>query len=148
MPNRACDFCSNDYKTEPSVGYYKLSNFMRIKLELNTVRADFICGLHFSPSAFSENGRLKPNTIPTFFPSQASFELDHPYFSKDPEPDTVHPSVQTYCEVGKCTCSLCTFYFIILNLMRFWGGICLYHLSVDFAPQMAVLIYHEYFWVL
>ena len=82
MPNRECDFCSSDYKTDPSVGYYKLSNFMRIKLELNTVRADFICGLHFSPSAFSENGRLKPNATLTFFPSQASFELDLPYYSK------------------------------------------------------------------
>ena len=55
MPNRSCDFCVNDYKKEPNVGYFKFTTFMKIKLEMLDVEADYICGLHFDKSSFLEN---------------------------------------------------------------------------------------------
>ena len=81
MPNRSCDFCLNVYRKEPSVGYFKLTSYMKIKLGLLDAEADYICGLHFEPESFSENGRLKPNAVPTFFPSRSNLLHDHPYYS-------------------------------------------------------------------
>ena len=82
MPNRSCDFCLNVYRKEPSVGYFKLTSFMKIKLGILDVEADYICGLHFDPDSFLENGRLKPNAVPTFFPSKANLLHDHPYYAQ------------------------------------------------------------------
>ena len=100
MPNRSCDFCDNEYKKDPGVGYFKLTTYMKVKLELtSSVNADYICGGHFEPSAFLENGRLKDNAVPTFFPSEAVFKHDHPYSTlQDFQP--VHPDGQI-CEIGK-----------------------------------------------
>ena len=100
MPNRSCDFCDNDYKKDPSVGYFKVTTYMKIKLELtSSANADYICGLHFEPSAFLENGRLKDNAVPTFFPSEAIFKHDHSYSTLQ-DYQSVHPDGQT-CEIGK-----------------------------------------------
>lgn len=81
MPNRSCDFCLNDYRKEPSVGYFKFTSFMKIKLDMLDVEADFICGLHFDQDSFLESGRLRPNAVPTFFPSRENLLHDHPYYS-------------------------------------------------------------------
>ena len=88
MPNRSCDFCLNHYKKEPNVGYYKFSTFMKIKLEMLEVEADFICGIHFEKSSFLENGRLKPTAVPSFFPSRANLIHDHPYCSLSDQEET------------------------------------------------------------
>ena len=69
---------------------------MKVHLDLTEVQADFICGLHFDPSSFTENGRLKPKAIPSFFPSKANLETDHPYCKAQ-----VHTEEdQTHCEIG------------------------------------------------
>ena len=60
------------------------------------VTADFICGLHFDPSSFLENGRLKTKAIPSFFPSLVNLERDHPYSKKQ-----VHADEQTDFEIGR-----------------------------------------------
>ena len=101
MPNRACDFCPNEYRKNPTVGYFKLTTFMKIKLELTTsLNADFICGLHFEPASFLENGRLRDNAVPTYFPSEATCKHDHPYYSTVSNFDSsAHPDDQT-CEIG------------------------------------------------
>ena len=88
MPNRSCDFCVNDYKKEPNVGYFKFTTFMKIKLEMLDVEADYICGLHFDESSFLENGRLKPSAVPSFFPSKANLIHDHPYCSISKQEET------------------------------------------------------------
>ena len=69
---------------------------MKIHLNMIEVTADFICGLHFDPSSFLENGRLKPKAIPSFFPSLASLKCDHPYSKK-----LDHTDDQPDCEIGR-----------------------------------------------
>ena len=100
MPNRSCDFCQNEYRKEPNTGYFKLTEFMKIKLDLLEVKADYICGLHFDPSSFTTTGRLKPNAIPTFFPSLANLKHDHPYCEGASQEGQVHAEDQAYCEIG------------------------------------------------
>ena len=79
MPNRNCDFCSNGYKNNPGAGYYKLTNKMRIALDVNTLPLDFICGDHFDESCFEPSGRLRPAALPTFFPRKECLQHDHTY---------------------------------------------------------------------
>ena len=98
MPNRSCDFCLNEYRKEPSIGYFKVTEFMRIHLDLLEVKADYICGIHFDPSSFTQTGRLKPNAIPSFFPSLANLKHDHSYCQG--EDGQVHAEDQAYCEIG------------------------------------------------
>ena len=93
MPNRSCDFCLNDYKKEPNVGYFKFSDYMKIKLDMTEVKADFICGLHFDKNSFLKNGRLTSTALPTFFPSLVNLEHDHPYCQ-------AHGEDQQHCEIG------------------------------------------------
>ena len=99
MPNRSCDFCLNQYRHEPNVGYYKVTNFMKIKLDMLDVRADYICGIHFKKDCFLENGRLTPNACPSFFPSKANLSHDHPYFCEG-EP-LVNEGQGKELEIGK-----------------------------------------------
>ena len=73
MPNRSCDFCLNDYKKEPNVGYFKFSDYMKITLDMTEVKADLICGLHFDNNSFLKNGRLTFIALPTFFPKNIEF---------------------------------------------------------------------------
>ena len=96
MPNRSCDFCGNDYKKDPNIGYYKLSEYMKVQLDLTEVHADFICGLHFDQSSFTENGRLKSKALPSFFPSYTNLQTDHPYCQV-----RGHEEDQTHCEIGR-----------------------------------------------
>ena len=103
MPNRSCDFCLNDYKKDPNVGYFKFSDYMKIHNDMTEVKADFICGLHFEDSSFLENGRLKPNALPTFFPSLVNLEHDHPYCQMHDDED------QTHCEKGNLFIYKCSF---------------------------------------
>ena len=70
MPNRNCDFCADGYKTNPRAGYYKLTGAMREALDLNSCQFDFICGDHFPPSCFDDNGKLHAGAKPSFFPRQ------------------------------------------------------------------------------
>ena len=86
MPNRSCDFCSNSYRINPSIGYFKLTSYMRTSLKLLDSRADFICGFHFTESDFQANGRLLPRAIPSFFPSRSNMIHDHPYHKREKEP--------------------------------------------------------------
>ena len=70
MPNRSCDFCRNSYRVSPRVGYYKVSENIRIKLNCNRKNLedshyDFNSGDHFYESCFDENGRLRQDAIPT-----------------------------------------------------------------------------------
>ena len=85
MVNKACDFCHNKYKKNKGVGYFKVTKSMRRALGLvntNTegVQMDYICGIHFSEECFSEDGKLRSGSIPSFFPSQAAADHDHSYF--------------------------------------------------------------------
>lgn len=84
MVNKACDFCHNKYRKNKGVGYFQVTRCMRRALGLvntNTegVQMDYICGLHFSEECFSADGKLKPGSVPTFFPSQAAADHDHSY---------------------------------------------------------------------
>jgi hypothetical protein len=86
MPNRSCDFCGNSYKNNPSVGYYKVSDRMRLNLSINKLmdcNFDFICGDHFSETCFDENGRLSRESIPTMFPYRECLNHDHSYNKTD-----------------------------------------------------------------
>ena len=56
MPNRNCDFCNNNYKTNPGAGFYKVTVHMREALQLNTSQSDFICGEHFVTNCFEPSG--------------------------------------------------------------------------------------------
>ena len=50
MPKRSCDFCHNHYKNNPTVGYYKVTEKMRIVLQIDQLEDshyDFICGEHW-----------------------------------------------------------------------------------------------------
>jgi hypothetical protein len=67
MPNSSCDFCGNSIRVSPRVGYYKVSEKNRIKLNIKNLEAShyyFICGDHFSQTCFDENGRLRRDAIP------------------------------------------------------------------------------------
>ena len=102
MPNRSCDFCLHQYRNEPEVGYYQLTDYMKVKLNLIEIEADVICGIHFDQSSFTENGRLKLNAVPSFFPSRVNMELDHPYsLGGDCEEEgEQHAHHEPPCEVG------------------------------------------------
>ena len=82
MPNRKCDFCDHSYAANPKVGYYKVSEHIKMKLNIGRLEDstfDFICGDHFSESCFNKNGRLKRDAIPTMFPKRECLYLDHNY---------------------------------------------------------------------
>ena len=82
MVNKACDFCDNKYRKNKEVGYFQVTKSMRNALGfVNTdgVQMDYICGIHFSEECFFEDGKLRPNSIPTFFPSRAAAQHDHSY---------------------------------------------------------------------
>ena len=82
MPNRSCDFCGNSYRVSPRVGYYKVSEKIRSKLNIKNLEDsnyDFICGDHFSESCFEENGRLRRDAIPTMFQYRECLTHDHTY---------------------------------------------------------------------
>ena len=86
MVNKACDFCQNKYRKNKDVGYFQVTKTMRSALGLvstDGVQMDYICGAHFSEKCFSDDGKLRPGSIPTFFPSQAAAEHDHSYFQPD-----------------------------------------------------------------
>jgi hypothetical protein len=93
MPNRSCDFCGNCYKSNQSVGYYKVTEKLRKVLGLDKLEDsnfDFICGEHFSEGCFGDNGRLNQGAIPTLFPYRECLNHDHTY-------------IKTEYEVGKDT---------------------------------------------
>ena len=102
MPNRSCDFCLHQYRNEPEVGYYQLTDYMKVKLNLIEVEADVICGIHFDQSSFNENGKLKLNAVPSFSPSRVNLELDHPYslVGDCEEEGQQHADHEPSCEVG------------------------------------------------
>ena len=83
MVNASCDFCPNNYRHKPHVGYYKISSGLKASLcvkegvDLNT-----ICGEHFSDTDISPSGRLKPGANPVFFPRQYTTIHDHSYFAQ------------------------------------------------------------------
>ena len=83
MPNRSCYFCPNSYKNNPKAGYFKVTEFMRTKLNICHVEADFICGLHFQSDDFMANGRLRSRAVPSYFPSHDAYLHDHDYFARD-----------------------------------------------------------------
>ena len=89
MPNRSCDFCDNCYKKKPEVGYYSVTENMRISLNIDRLEEDsnydYICGEHFSQDCFDENGRLIRNSIPTFFPYRECLHHDHSYVACNDE---------------------------------------------------------------
>ena len=88
MPDRACDFCENRYKNNPHVGYYKVTENIRISLRLDSMldsNYDFICGFHFPETAFDESGRLVRDSIPTFCASRESLQHDHDYIGNAEE---------------------------------------------------------------
>jgi hypothetical protein len=82
MVNRACDFCCNSYKKNPKAGYFRVTQAMRKALGLidkENEQRDFICGLHFPADSFLDDGRLRSEAVPTFFPSLESAAHDHTY---------------------------------------------------------------------
>ena len=79
MPNRNCDFCNNNYKTNPGAGFYKVTVHMREALQLNTSQSDFICGEHFMTDCFEPSGKLRAGSLPTFFPRVECLRHDHVY---------------------------------------------------------------------
>ena len=86
MPNRTCDFCSNCYKNNPDVGYYRVTNKIRSSLKLKSLidpDYDFICGDHFQPDDF-EKGHLKAGSIQSIFPAVDSLFNDYSYAGKNP----------------------------------------------------------------
>ena len=89
MPNRSCDFCENGYRNKPEVGYYSVTENMRISLNINRLEEDscfdYICGEHFSVDCFDVNGRLICNSIPTFFPYRECLHHDHTYVASNDE---------------------------------------------------------------
>ena len=84
MVNRVCDFCCNQYRRNPEAGYYRVTQAMRRALGLlESVQLDFICGLHFRPECFLDDGRLKQSSVPSFFPRLSSAEHDHNYHKSE-----------------------------------------------------------------
>ena len=98
MLNRNCDFCANGYKTNPRAGYYKLTGAMREALDLNSCQFDFICGDHFPPSCFDENGKLRAGARPSFFPRKECLEHNHNFYTKNcgVEEDIVVPNLPQF----------------------------------------------------
>ena len=88
MVNATCDFCSNTYRNNPRVGYFKVSSALKSSLciregaDLNT-----ICGEHFSDGDIADSGRLKPEAKPVFFPRLSTAAHDHPYVSSEDAQD-------------------------------------------------------------
>ena len=88
MPNRSCDFCGNCYKSNQSVGYYKVTEQIRNVIGLDKLEDsnfDFICGEHFSEQCFGDNGRLNKGAIPTLFPFRECLNHDHTYIKAEYE---------------------------------------------------------------
>ena len=108
---------------EPNVGYFKVTNFMKIQLDMLDVRADYICGIHFKRDCFLENGRLTPNACPSFFPSKANLSHDHPYCCEGDDP-LVNEGQGEELEIGKYKSYLIHYIDNLgtLNLVYFLGG--------------------------
>ena len=88
MPNRSCDICHNHYKINPTVGYYKVTEKMRIVLQIDQLEDshyDFICGEHFTEASFELNGRLARDSVPTLFPYRECLHHDHTYVTSAEE---------------------------------------------------------------
>ena len=69
MVNRKCDFCDNSYKRAPTIGYFMLTPALKASLSLKEGAGfNTICGDHFAETAILENGRLRPDATPVFFP--------------------------------------------------------------------------------
>ena len=88
MVNATCDFCSNTYRKNPNVGYFKVSSALKSSLciregaDLNT-----ICGEHFSDADIADSGRLRPEAKPVFFPRLSTAAHDHPYVGSEDAQD-------------------------------------------------------------
>ena len=88
MPNRSCDFCGNSYTNNPNIGYYKVSDKLRLSLKIDKLEDsnfDFICGDHFGETCFDVNGRLVRNSTPTIFPYKECLIHDHDYLAREVE---------------------------------------------------------------
>ena len=88
MPNRSCDFCDNCYRSNPTAGYYNVTEKMRLDLEIDNLKDqywDFVCGDHFEADCFDGNGRLKPDAVPSFFPYKECLNHDHTYMASTEE---------------------------------------------------------------
>ena len=87
MPNRSCDFCDNSYRNKPEVGYYSVTENMRISLNINRLEEDscfdYICCEHCSVDCFDVNGRLIRNSIPILFPYRECHHHDHTYVASN-----------------------------------------------------------------
>ena len=86
MTNRSCDFCKNSYTINPNIGYYKVSDNMRLSLKIDNLEESnfyLICGDHFCGTCFDVNGRLGRDSIPTIFPYKECLIHDHAYLKRE-----------------------------------------------------------------
>ena len=99
MVNSTCDFCSNTYRKNPSVGYFKVSSALKSSLRIREgADLNTICGKHFSDTDIAESGRLRPEAKPVFFPRLSTAAHDHPYVSSE---DTQDDNAGMYYVVAK-----------------------------------------------
>lgn len=81
MVNATCDFCENSYRRNPNVGYFKVTEALKISLCLREgAGINTICGEHFAPNEISESGRLQKDAKPVFFHRKSTAAHDHNYF--------------------------------------------------------------------
>ena len=81
MVNASCDFCSNTYRRNPHIGYFKVTASLKTSLRLREgAGLNTICGEHFDPSDILQSGRLAKDARPVFFHRQSVASHDHNYF--------------------------------------------------------------------
>ena len=67
MVNATCDFCSDTYLKNPSVGYFKVLSALKSSLCIREgADPNTICGEHFSDAEIAESRRLRPEAKPVF----------------------------------------------------------------------------------
>ena len=78
MVNASCDFCNNNYRTNPHIGYFKVTASLKTSLRLREgAGLNTICGEHFD---ILQSGRVAKDARTVFFLGQSVASHDHNYF--------------------------------------------------------------------